>query len=57
MCLVCKRAKVHGTKQDYGILPLRNFKSANPFDVVHVDLIGIYEDGRYGITLIDPATR
>lgn len=29
----------------------------NPFDVVHVDLIGPYEDGSDGITMIDQATR
>lgn len=29
----------------------------NPFDVVHVDLIGPYEDGSYGITMIDQETR
>uniref|UniRef100_A0AAV1U4K5 RNA-directed DNA polymerase n=1 Tax=Peronospora matthiolae TaxID=2874970 RepID=A0AAV1U4K5_9STRA len=56
-CLICKKAKVHGGKQDYGLLPPRTLKTVNPFDTVHVDLIGPYEDGHYGITMIDHATR
>lgn len=55
LCLTCKRAKVHGGKQDYGLLPPRTLKTVNPWDVVDVDLIGPY-DGYYGITIIDPAT-
>ncbi|KAG6611400.1 Pol Polyprotein [Phytophthora cinnamomi] len=55
-CITCKRAKVHGGKQDYGLLPPRTMKTVNPFDIVHVDLIGPYE-GFYGITIIDQATR
>ena len=56
-CLVCKKAKVHGGKQDYGLLPPRTLKTVNPFDTVHVDLIGTYQDGYYGITIVDHATR
>ncbi|OWZ02754.1 Pol Polyprotein [Phytophthora megakarya] len=56
-CVVCKRAKLHGGKQDYGLLPPRTTKTVNPFDVVHVDLIGPYEGSGYGITMIDQATR
>jgi cleavage and polyadenylation specificity factor subunit 1 len=56
-CVTCKRAKVHGGKQDYGLLPPRTLKTVNPWDVVHVDLIGPYDDGGYGITIIDQATR
>ena len=46
-------AKVHGGKQDYGLLPPRTLKTVKPFDVAHVDLIGSYNDGSYGITMID----
>jgi hypothetical protein len=56
-CLTCKRAKVHGGKQDYGLLSPRALKTVNPFDTVHVDLIGPYDNGSYGITMIDQATR
>ncbi|OWY92888.1 Pol Polyprotein [Phytophthora megakarya] len=56
-CLVCKRAKVHGGKQDYGLLPPRSLKTVNPWDLVHVDLIGPYDGDGYGITMIDHATR
>uniref|UniRef100_A0AAV1SZR8 Integrase zinc-binding domain-containing protein n=1 Tax=Peronospora matthiolae TaxID=2874970 RepID=A0AAV1SZR8_9STRA len=56
-CLVCKKAKVHGGKQDYGLLPPRTLKTVNPFDSVHVDLIGPYEVEFYGITMVDYATR
>lgn len=56
LCLTCKRPKFHGGKQDYGLLPPRTLKTVNPWDVVHVDLIGPY-DGYYGITIIDQATR
>uniref|UniRef100_A0AAV1T408 Integrase zinc-binding domain-containing protein n=3 Tax=Peronospora matthiolae TaxID=2874970 RepID=A0AAV1T408_9STRA len=56
-CLVCKKARVHGGKQDYGLLPPRTLKTVNPFDSVHADLIGSYEDGYYGITMVDHATR
>ncbi|POM79703.1 Pol protein [Phytophthora palmivora] len=56
-CLVCKRSKVHGGKQDYGLLPPRSLKTVNPWDIVHVDLIGPYEGSGYGITMIDQATR
>ena len=55
-CLICKKAKVHGGKQDYGLLPPRTLKTLNPFDTIHVDLIGPYEDGHYGFTMIDHAT-
>eukprot|EP00644_Phytophthora_capsici_P004502 jgi/Phyca11/110991/e_gw1.19.664.1 len=55
-CITCKRAKVHGGKQDYGHLPPRTMASVDPFDVVHIDLIGPY-DGFYGVTMIDHATR
>ncbi|POM64615.1 Rapid-growth-like protein 25 [Phytophthora palmivora] len=41
-CITCKRAKVHGGKQDYGLLLPRTMQTVNPFDIVHVDLI----DGR-----------
>ena len=40
--VTCKRAKLHGGKQQYGLLPPRTLQSANPFDMVHVDLIGHY---------------
>ena len=56
-CVTCKRAKLHGGKQKHGLLPPRTLQSANPFDVVHVDLIGSYERGKYSITIIDHATR
>lgn len=56
-CTTCKRAKLHGGKQDFGLLPPRSMRTVNPFDVVHVDLIGPYEGGSYGITIVDQATR
>ncbi|POM79176.1 Rapid-growth-like protein 25 [Phytophthora palmivora] len=56
-CIICKRAKLHGGKQDYGLLPPRTMRTVNPFDVVHVDLIGPYEGQGYEITMIDQATR
>ena len=56
-CLICKKAKAHGGKQDYGLLPPRTLKTLNPFDTVHVNFIGPYEDGHYGITMIDHAAR
>ncbi|KAJ0408806.1 hypothetical protein P43SY_000702 [Pythium insidiosum] len=31
--------------------------TVNPWDVVHVDLMGPYDDGFYAITMIDQATR
>ena len=37
--LICKKVKVHGGKQDYGLLPPRTLKTVNPFDTVHVDII------------------
>ena len=37
-------------------LPPRTLKTVNPFDVVHVDLIGP-DDGYCGITIIDQSTR
>ncbi|OWY95652.1 Pol Polyprotein [Phytophthora megakarya] len=48
-----KRAKVHG----YGKPPPRTLKTVDPFDIVHIDLIGPYDDGGYGVTMIDQATR
>ena len=56
LCLTCKRAIIHGVRQDYGLLPSRTLKTVNPWDVVHVDLIGPYDD-YYGTTIIDQATR
>ena len=56
-CIKCKRSKLHGGKQAYGLLPPRTNRTVNPFDIVHVDLIGPYGDGYYGITMIDQATR
>ncbi|OWZ03089.1 Pol Polyprotein [Phytophthora megakarya] len=56
-CVTCKRSKIHGGKQGYGLLPTRTMKNVNPFDIVHVDLIGPYEGNFYGITIIDQATR
>ena len=56
-CLTCKRAKVHGGNEDFGLLPPRTMKTINPFDVIHVDLIGPYDDGYYAITIIDQWTR
>lgn len=56
-CVVCERAKLHGGQQDYRLLPPRTLKTVNPFDVVHVDLIGPYEGKCYGIAMIDQATR
>ena len=55
-CTNCKRANVHGGSQDHGLLPTRTLKTVNPFDVVHVDLIGTYDDGYDGITIIDQGT-
>ena len=43
LCLTCKRAKVHGARQDYGLLPPRTFKTVTPWYVVHVDLIVPYD--------------
>ncbi|POM60314.1 Gag-pol fusion protein [Phytophthora palmivora] len=56
-CIIFKRAKLHGGKQDYGLLSPRTMKTVNPFDVVHVDLVGPYEGQGYGITMIDQASR
>lgn len=56
-CVVCKQAKLHGGKQQHGLLPPRTLRSANPFDVVHVDLIGPYAHAKYGIAIIDHTTR
>ena len=56
-CVTCKREKLHGGKQQHGLLPPRMLQSAKPFDVVHVDLIGPHKHGKYGITIIDHATR
>ena len=55
-CMICKRAKVHGGSQDHGLLLPLTLKTVNPFDVVHVDLIGTYDDGYDGITIIDQGT-
>lgn len=52
-----QRAKIHGGKQSYGLLALITLKSVNSFDVVHVDLIGPGDDGRYRVPMIDQATR
>ena len=56
-CLVCKKAKVHGGKKDYGPLPPGILKTVKPFDTGHVDLVDPYEDWYYGISVIDHATR
>ncbi|GMF14430.1 unnamed protein product [Phytophthora fragariaefolia] len=56
-CMTCKQAKVHGGKQNYGLIPPRTLRTVNPFDIVHVDLIEPYEGNFYGITMIDQATR
>ncbi|POM74151.1 LOW QUALITY PROTEIN: Pol protein [Phytophthora palmivora] len=49
--------KAHSGKQDYGLLPPRTLKTVNPWDIVHVDLIGPYKNNGYDITMIDQATR
>ncbi|KAJ0391230.1 hypothetical protein P43SY_008411 [Pythium insidiosum] len=56
-CITCKRAKLKGGRQAYAQVPLRTMKHVDPWDVVHVDLIGPYDDGHYAITMIDHATR
>lgn len=56
-CIICKRAKLHGGKQEYGLLPPRTMQTVNPFDIVHVDLIDPYEGQGYGNTMINQATR
>ena len=30
-CITCKQAKLHGGKQEYGMLPLRTIQTVNPF--------------------------
>ena len=35
-CIKCKRSKLHGRKQAYGLLPPRTNRTVNPFDIVHV---------------------
>ena len=55
-CITCKKAKLHGGKQDYGKIPAKKVTSNNPFDVVHVDLIGPF-DGYYALTAIESEFR
>ncbi|POM80848.1 LOW QUALITY PROTEIN: Pol protein [Phytophthora palmivora] len=50
-------AKAHSGKPDNGLLPPRTLKTVNPWDIVHVDLIGPYKNNGYDITMIDQATR
>ncbi|OWY96984.1 Pol Polyprotein [Phytophthora megakarya] len=52
-CQTCKRAKVRGEEKP----PPRTLKTVDPSDIVHIDLIGPYDDGSYGVTMIDQATR
>ena len=54
-CLKYKLAEVHVRKKDFGIVPLRTLSSVNMLGVIPVDLIGPYEDGSYGITMIEQA--
>ncbi|OWZ13223.1 LOW QUALITY PROTEIN: Pol Polyprotein [Phytophthora megakarya] len=49
-CQTCKHPKIHGGKQGYGKLPPRTLKTVEPFEIVHIDLIGSYNDDGYGMT-------
>ncbi|KAJ8566722.1 hypothetical protein ON010_g6402 [Phytophthora cinnamomi] len=53
-CIACKRAKLHGGKQNYGrIPPTPATNNDRPFDVVHVDLVWPIEDEPYCLTAIE----
>ena len=57
-CVTCKRDKLHGGPQKYGKLPPRDLETINPFDVVHVDMMGPYGNDRsYALTVVDEGTR
>lgn len=57
-CMQCKRAKLHGGKQEYGHLPPTPMTNDDrPFDVVHVDLIGPLEGDYYCLTAIERQFR
>jgi predicted aspartyl protease len=56
-CITCKKAKAHGGRQHYGEIPLKKSSTTvNPFDEVHVDIIGPYE-GFYALTVIESQFR
>ncbi|OWZ04817.1 Pol Polyprotein, partial [Phytophthora megakarya] len=57
MCQTYKSAKFHCGKQRYGKLPPRTLKMVDPLDIVDIDPIGPWDDGGYGVTMIDHATR
>ncbi|KAG6603064.1 Pol Polyprotein [Phytophthora cinnamomi] len=57
-CNDCKRAKLHGGKQNYGHLPPTPVSNTDrPFDVVHVDLLGPISGNFYCLTAIEQQFR
>jgi hypothetical protein len=57
-CNDCKRAKLHGGKQNYGHLPPVPVSNTDrPFDVVHVDLLGPIVEDFYCLTAIEQQFR
>ncbi|KAE8983069.1 hypothetical protein PR001_g23554 [Phytophthora rubi] len=58
VCMQCKRAKLHGGKQEYGLLPPTPMTNDDrPFGVVHVDLVGPLEEDYYCLTAIERQFR
>lgn len=57
-CVDCKRAKLHGGKQNYGRLPPTPASNNDrPFDVVHIDLVGPLQNDFYCVTIIERQFR
>ncbi|KAE8993900.1 hypothetical protein PR001_g19447 [Phytophthora rubi] len=57
-CVDCKKAKLHGGKQQYGHLPPTPASNTDrPFDVVHVDLVGPFPQNYYCLTAIEQQFR
>ncbi|KAE9198591.1 hypothetical protein PF004_g19500 [Phytophthora fragariae] len=57
-CNDCKRAKLHGGKQNYGHLPPTPVTNTDrPIDVIHVDLLGPISGDFYCLTAIEQQFR
>ena len=57
-CLTCKKAKKHGGPQAYGELPAKTLKhNQSPFDVVHMDLLGPFDDNHYALVCVEAEFR
>ncbi|EGZ13616.1 hypothetical protein PHYSODRAFT_444109, partial [Phytophthora sojae] len=57
-CVDCKKAKLHGGKQQCGYLPPTPASNTDrPFDVVHANLVGPFTGDFYCLTVIEQQLR